>query len=91
MSRPQRPQLTRVVLDVLKPHKPSVVELGRALSELNGVSNVNILLGEVDVNTETVKITIEGLGLDYEEIEKIIRRFGAAIHSIDEVLYSSGR
>jgi len=76
---------------VLKPHKPSVVELGRALSELNGVSNVNILLGEVDVNTETVKITIEGLGLDYEEIEKIIRRFGAAIHSIDEVLYSSGR
>ncbi len=76
---------------MLKPHKPSVVELGRALSELNGVSNVNILLGEVDVNTETVKITIEGLGLDYEEIEKIIRRFGAAIHSIDEVLYSSGR
>jgi len=84
----QRPQLSRVVLDVLKPHRPSVVELGKALSQLPGVLSINITLGEVDVDTESVKITIEGNGLNYEEIEKTIRRFGAAIHSIDEVIYS---
>ena len=75
-------------MDVLKPHRPSVVELGKALSQLPGVLSINITLGEVDVDTESVKITIEGNGLNYEEIEKTIRRFGAAIHSIDEVIYS---
>ncbi|OYT51434.1 hypothetical protein B6U66_03990 [Candidatus Bathyarchaeota archaeon ex4484_135] len=84
----QRPQLSKVVLDVLKPHRPSVVELGKALSQLPGVLSINITLGEVDVDTESVKITIEGNGLNYEEIEKTIKRFGAAIHSIDEVIYS---
>ncbi len=84
----QRPQLSKVVLDVLKPHRPSVVELGKALSQLPGVLSINITLGEVDVDTESVKITIEGNSLNYEEIEKTIRRFGAAIHSIDEVIYS---
>jgi len=91
MSKPQRPQLTRVVLDILKRHRPSVVELGRLVSELDGVSHVSIVVGEVDVDTETVKMTIEGTNLDYEEIEKAIKRFGATIQSIDEVIYSSGR
>ena len=84
----QRPQLSKVVLDVLKPHRPSIVELGKALSQLPGVLSINITLGEVDVDTESVKITIEGNSLNYEEIEKTIKRFGAAIHSIDEVIYS---
>ena len=75
-------------MDVLKPHRPSVVELGKALSQLPGVLSINITLGEVDVDTESVKITIEGNSLNYEEIEKTIKRFGAAIHSIDEVIYS---
>ena len=73
---------------MLKPHRPSVVELGKALSELPGVTSINITLSEVDVDTESVRIIIEGNGLDYEEIRKTIKRFGAAIHSIDEVVYS---
>ena len=88
MADPPKPQLKKLVLDVLKPHKPSVVELGRALSELEAVRSINIMLSEVDVDTETVKITVEGNGLNYEEIKKVMRRFGAAIHSIDEVMYS---
>ena len=88
MADPPKPQLKKLVLDVLKPHKPSVVELGKALSELEAVSSVNITLSEVDVDTETVRIIVEGNGLDYEEVKKVMKRFGAAIHSIDEVLYS---
>ena len=88
MADPPKPQLKKLVLDVLKPHKPSVVELGKALSELEAVRSVNITLSEVDVDTETVRIIVEGNGLDYEEVKKVMKRFGAAIHSIDEVLYS---
>ena len=88
LADPPKPQLEKLVLDVLKPHKPSVVELGRALSELEAVRSVNITLSEVDVDTETVKIVVEGNGLNYEEIKKVIKRFGAAIHSIDEVVYA---
>ena len=88
MADPPKPQLKKLVLDVLKPHKPSVVELGRALSELEAVRSINIMLSEVDVDTETVRIIVEGNGLNYEEIKKVMRRFGAAIHSIDEVMYS---
>ena len=88
MADPPKPQLKKLVLDVLKPHKPSVVELGKALSELEAVRSVNITLSEVDVDTETVRIIVEGNGLNYEEVKKVMKRFGAAIHSIDEVLYS---
>ena len=88
MADPPKPQLKKLVLDVLKPHKPSVVELGRALSELEAVRSINIMLSEVDVDTETVRIIVEGNGLNYEEIKKVMKRFGAAIHSIDEVMYS---
>ncbi len=91
MSRPQRPRLTKVVLDVMKPHEPSILEFGRMLSELEGVRNVSIILGEVDMKTETVKIVMEGEDLDYEAIRQLIEKFGAAVHSIDEVLYSRGR
>jgi len=80
-----------VVLDVLKTHEPSVVELGKLISELDGVSHVSIVVGEMDAKTETIKMTIEGINLDYEEIERAIKRFGATVQSIDEVIYSSGR
>ncbi len=89
MGEPPKPQLRKLVLDVLKPHEPSVVELGKALSELRAVRSVNITLSEVDVATENVRIVVEGNGLNYEDIEKVMRRFGAAIHSIDEVTYSA--
>ena len=83
------PQLIRIVLDVLKPHRPSIVELGRVLSKLSGVAKVSITISEVDVETETVKLVVEGKELNYEEIAQTIKRFGAAIHSVDEVVYAT--
>lgn len=75
-----------MVLDVLKPHVPSVLELASALSKLKGVSGVNLSLHEVDQQTETIKITIKGESIDYMAIESVIQDFGGAIHSIDEVV-----
>ncbi|WP_287588687.1 DUF211 domain-containing protein [Candidatus Borrarchaeum sp.] len=78
--------LKRLVLDVLKPHMPLLPELSVELSRLSGVAGVNISLIEVDKNTESVKITIEGNSLDYELIAKSLEESGAVIHSIDQTV-----
>jgi hypothetical protein len=77
--------IKRLVLDVLKPHHPSIVELSKRLSVLSGVSGVNCTLEEVDQETESIKITIEGTSIDFEEVERTIADTGAVIHSVDSV------
>jgi uncharacterized protein len=77
--------IRRLVLDVLKPHHPSIVELARRLSVLEGVSGVNCTLEEVDQETESIKITIEGNAIDYDTLEQAISESGAVIHSVDSV------
>ena len=77
--------IRRLVLDVLKPHKPSVVEVSEALSHLSGVEGVNIIINEIDQQVENAKIIIAGTSLIYEEIRSKLQEFGATIHSIDEV------
>jgi hypothetical protein len=77
--------IKRLVLDVLKPHHPSIVELSTRLSVVNGVSGVNITLDEVDQETESIKITIEGIAIDFEVIQQAITESGAVIHSVDSV------
>ncbi len=77
--------IRRLVLDVLKPHHPSIVELARRLSVLEGVSGVNCTLEEVDQETESIKITIEGNNIDYDVLGQAISESGAVIHSVDSV------
>jgi len=76
----------RLVLDTLKPHDPTIIELAQSLSELGGVEAVNISIYEMDRMVENAKITIEGDDLDFAEIAAIISDYGGAIHSIDEVV-----
>jgi len=77
--------LRRLVLDVLKPLDPSIVELVQLLADLEGVDGVNISIYEIDRRVENAKITIEGHDLRYDEIASVIEENGGAIHSIDEV------
>ncbi len=77
--------IKRLVLDVLKPHEPSILELARNISKLSNVSGVNVSIQEVDTQTETLSITIEGEDIDFDELKAVIEDMGAAIHSIDEV------
>jgi len=77
--------LRRLVLDVLKPHSPSVVELSQALSKLKGVEGVNIITNEIDQKVENVKIIIGGDRIDFDTVKKKLEDFGAVVHSIDEV------
>jgi hypothetical protein len=77
--------IRRLILDVLKPHKPSVVEVSEALSHLSGVEGVNIIINEIDQQVENAKIIVAGTSIIYEEIRSKLQEFGATIHSIDEV------
>jgi hypothetical protein len=77
--------IKRIILDVLKPHSPSIIEVAEKLAGLEGITGVNISLEEVDAETDSIKITIEGSNINYAEVKKEISECGASIHSIDGV------
>ena len=79
-------KVLRLVLDVLKPHNPSIIQLAEELSELSGVEAVNISIYEMDQRVENAKITVEGKDIDYETVLKVIGEVGGTVHSIDEVV-----
>ncbi len=74
------------MLDTLKPIEPSIVDLAKRLSVLDGITAVNISIAEIDHKVENAKITIEGDDLDYEVVSALIYDQGGSIHSIDEVV-----
>jgi len=85
-------KIKHLILDVLKPHHPDIIELSKALAEVRGVDRVTIDTLEIDQETESVKIEIEGSNIDFEMLLNKIREMGASLHSIDSVTteYSKG-
>lgn len=79
-------KIRRIVLDVLKPHEPTIIELSQRLASLSGVDGVNISIYEVDRKVENAKITVEGVTLSYEEILSVVEDAGGTVHSIDEAV-----
>ncbi|MFC1741495.1 DUF211 domain-containing protein [Nanoarchaeota archaeon] len=84
MPKPKSP-VKLLVLDILKPHKPNIVEFSQSLTQTNGIENIDISVYAVDEKTESVKMVLEGSSLDFEIIRKTIEDFGAVIHSVDKV------
>ena len=74
-----------IVLDVLKPHHPSLIEITSSLSDLEGIDGADAAIIEIDKEVETVKITIAGEDINYAKVKEIIENMGASIHSIDKV------
>jgi len=77
--------IRRLVLDVLKPHNPDVIELSETLSRLEGVEGVNIIIYEIDQEVENAKIIIGRNNIDFESVKKKLEEMGATIHSVDQV------
>ncbi len=77
--------IRRLVLDVLKPHNPGVIELSEALSHLDGVEGVNVVIYEIDQQVENAKVVIGGSDIDFGSVKKKLEELGATIHSVDEV------
>ena len=75
----------RVVLDVLKPHEPSIVEFAQRVTATDGVAGVTASLVELDREVQNVKLTCEGEDLDFAALEARIEGLGGTVHSVDEV------
>lgn len=75
----------RVVLDVLKPHQPNALEFSRAIANVGDGYRVCLTVVEIDENTETLQLEIEGDSVDLEAVERVITGMGASLHSIDQV------
>lgn len=77
--------IKRLVLDLLKPHRPSIVEFADGVAESSGVAGVNAVLLETDREVQNVKLTLEGDDLDVESVEARVEELGGTVHSVDEV------
>lgn len=78
--------IKKIVLDVLKMLKgPTIIDVARRLLEIDGIKSVNIKVNEIDVETLTLTITIEGTDIDFNTIKNVIEDLGGVIHSVDEV------
>lgn len=79
-------KIRRLVLDVLKPMDPTIIEMAEVISRNDGVSAVNISMVEIDLKVENAKITIEGDDINTKIVTKLIEDQGGSIHSMDEVV-----
>lgn len=86
MKKLEKPKIIHLVLDVLKPHQPPLPEFASFVGELPGLTRVDISVVEMDEKTESLRIIVDGLSIDYEELKGHMARQGAVIHSVDKVV-----
>src|SRR5659263_563556 len=79
-------QIKRLVLDVLKPHEPTNVEVASAIGDLQDVDGVNLSLYEVDQQTENVKITVESPNVNYDLVQQTIENLMGVVNSVGEII-----
>lgn len=77
--------LKRIVLDVLKPRHPNIIDFATAIADLGPDYNVVVKVDEVDDKTESVMLSVVGESLDFEVIQQSIQSLGGSLHSIDEI------
>ncbi len=78
-------KIKRLILDILKPHKPNALEFASSLAESGDNIKVKLSVTAVDEKTESVEIEIEDENIDFNALSTRITELGASIHSIDEV------
>jgi hypothetical protein len=77
--------IKKILLDSLKSRELSVVDLSKALGSVSGVSEVDIVVVEVDSNTETMKVTLRGPEINYTEVREVMEKHGVSIKGVDEI------
>ena len=88
-SNSKRTFIRKLVLDVVKPHEPDIVEVADAISKLDGVKRVEVEVRDYDSNIERLKLIVEGDDLDEDEIMEFIKYYGGNVASVDGVTVES--
>jgi hypothetical protein len=77
--------IKRIMLDVLKPHQPNALEFSQTVARVGKDYRVCLTVLEMDENTQTLQLEVEGGKIDFDAIEAAIASMGASLHSIDQV------
>lgn len=83
-------KVKRIKLDVLKPHLPNVLEFATGIGTNGGANRVLVRVVEVDDKTETLEVLVEGNDIEFDQLAERITELGGSLHSIDEVMVSTG-
>jgi hypothetical protein len=78
--------IKRVMLDVdMAINRPGLAELAEAIEKVPGVDAVAMVVTEIDIQTIGLDVTVEGDGIELDQLVEAIDRTGAVSHSIDEL------
>ena len=77
--------VTRLVLDVLKPHDPPLAEFTARVCDVESVDGATASLIELDTDVQNVAVTVAGDAIDVDATEAEIERLGGTVHSVDRV------
>jgi uncharacterized protein len=83
--------LRRILIEALKARETSLVELSQAICSVNGVEECDIVVTDVDVKTETIKLTVRGANIEYGGIINVLQDKGVSVKGIDEINMSKGK
>ena len=75
----------RLVVDVLKPHDPPLLDFTEQIATIECVDGVSSSLIELDQEVQNVKLTVVGEALDFEAIKSGIEELSGTVHSVDQV------
>lgn len=76
----------RLVVDVLKPHDPPLVEFASGLVDADGVERVDCSLVELDREVQNVAVTLAGPDVRFGAVEERVEALGGTVHSVDRVV-----
>ncbi|MCU7788058.1 MAG: DUF211 domain-containing protein [Pyrobaculum sp.] len=83
----QRPPIRRIVIDAAIPTKGvTIVDVAKELYKVEGVKAVRVTVDDVDVDVLGLAIVVEGVDIDYGELEEVLEKVGGVVHSVDEVV-----
>ena len=75
----------RLILDVLKPRHPDVLQFAQTIAALAYGYQVNLTVMEMDDKTETLELIVQGENVNLELVEAAIQEMGGSVHSLDGV------
>ncbi|WP_455206963.1 DUF211 domain-containing protein [Kaarinaea lacus] len=78
-------EVTRLVLDILKPHHPTILDFAKGIASLHDDWTVTVNVVEMDEQTQTLEAIIEGTEINLEEVTETISEMGGSLHSVDSV------